>query len=87
MIKVEHSGNGIYRVTVEKASTTQHDVTLTEDYYNQLTSGSVEPEVLIEKSFEFLLQRESNTMILREFNLPVISRYFNEYEDTIKGML
>ena len=87
MIKVDHSGNGTYRVTVEKGSTTQHDVILTEDYYNKLTDGNVEPEVLIEKSFEFLLQRESNTMILREFELPVIGRYFNEYEDTIKGML
>jgi hypothetical protein len=37
--------------------------------------------------FEFLLQRESNTSILSSFELPVIGRYFPEYEDEIRRML
>ena len=37
--------------------------------------------------FEFLLARESNTSILSRFDLPVISRYFPEYESKIRGML
>jgi hypothetical protein len=40
-------------------------------------------EMLVQKSFEFLLERESNTSILRSFDLPVIQRYFSEYERTI----
>ena len=39
---------------------------------------------LIKKSFEFLLERESKESILSSFDLPVISRYFPEYERVIK---
>jgi hypothetical protein len=56
-------------------------------YYEKLTDKRVTPEVLVEKSFEFLLDRESNTSILRSFDLPVIAQYFPEYERVIKGML
>jgi hypothetical protein len=45
------------------------------------------PKALVEKSFAFLLVREPNTGILRSFDLPVIGRYFPEYESTIKKML
>jgi len=41
----------------------------------------------VERSFKFLLQRESNTSILRSFELSDISRYFPEYEKTIQEML
>jgi hypothetical protein len=37
--------------------------------------------------FQFLLERESNTSILRSFDLPVIGQYFPEYERVIQGML
>jgi hypothetical protein len=47
----------------------------------------VTPELLVEKPFEFLLDRESNTSILSRFDLPIIERYFPEYEETIKTML
>jgi hypothetical protein len=47
----------------------------------------VPAEKLVEKSFELLLERESNTSILRSFDLPVIQRYFPEYEQTIRTML
>ena len=87
MIQVTKQSDTTYEVTVEKSSTTTHQVTLTDDYYQKLTNGSVTPEILIEKSFEFLLERESNTSILRSFDLPVINRYFPEYERTIPQML
>jgi hypothetical protein len=58
-------------------------VKLSADYYQKLTGGRVSPEALIEKSFEFLLERESNTMILSHFDLPLIGRYFPEYEETM----
>ena len=34
-------------------------------------------------SFRFLLARESKELILRTFDLPVIGRYFPEYERDI----
>jgi hypothetical protein len=82
-IRVEKSGEGAYQVTVECDSTTQHTVTVTPDYWQKLTDGRVPAETLIRKSFEFLLERENNTSILRSFDLPVIQRYFPEYERTI----
>ena len=76
-----------FEVIVAGATTTTHKVTVKPSYYEKLTNKQVTPEVLVEKSFRFLLERESNTSILRSFKLPVIQRYFPEYEDTIKTML
>ena len=78
---------GKFEVTVSSDRITKHKVTLTEEYYTELTSGAVSPEALLEESFEFLLAREPNTSILPEFNLRVISRYFPEYERKIKSKL
>ena len=83
MIKVEKTGDEIYKVTVKSVSTTSHTVTLSDSYYQKLTGGKITPEELIRKSFEFLLEREPNTSILRSFELPVIGRYFPEYEQVI----
>jgi len=83
MIRVENTGAATYQVTVESATATQHSVTLTPEYWQKLTSGRVSAETLIEKSFEFLLERERNTSILRSFDLPVIQRYFPEFEGMI----
>ena len=83
MIRVENTGTDTYQVTVESATTTQHSVTVTPEYWQKLTGGRVSVETLIEKSFEFLLERERNTSILRSFDLPVIQRYFPEFEGTI----
>ncbi len=76
-----------FEVMVNAGTTTTHIVSLTTDYYKKLTEGKVSHETLIEKSFEFLLEREPNTSILRSFDLPVIGRYFSEYEGKIKTML
>ncbi len=86
-IRVENTGAGSYQVTVEGVSTTVHLVTVTPDYLQKLTAGRASAETLIEKSFEFLLERESNTSILRSFDLPIIQRYFPEYERTITSTL
>jgi hypothetical protein len=86
-IRVENTGAGAYRVTVEGASTTVHSVTVTHAYLQKLTGGGASAEMLIEKSFEFLLERENNTSILSTFDLPVIQRYFPEYERTIASAL
>lgn len=87
MIEVEKLDNQTFRVTVEGATSTTHTVKLTPDYCQKLTRGRASAETLVEKSFEFLLAREPNTSILRSFDLPVIGRYFPEYESEIKGML
>ncbi len=82
-IEVAHKEPETFEVTVRGSTITTHTVKLKHDYYQKLTGGKVSPETLIEKSFEFLLERESNTMILSSFDLPLIGRYFPEYEKTI----
>ena len=42
------------------------------------------PTALVEASFAFLLEREPPSSILRAFDLPVIGRYFPDYEATIR---
>ena len=86
-IDVTRKDGETFEVTVRDSTTTTHMVTLTNDYCQKLTGGKVPPEEFIEKSFEFLLERESNTMILRTFDLPLIGDYFPEYEKTIVGNL
>ena len=82
-IEVKQKDTDTFEITVTETTTTTHLVTLSKDYYQKLTGSKVSPETLIEKSFEFLLERESNTMILARFDLPVIDDYFPEYEKNI----
>jgi len=86
-LTIEKSGDGAFKVTVVDTTTTTHVVTVSQDYWRKLTGGRVPPEKLVEKSFEFLLERESGTSILRMFDLAVIQRYFPEYESRISSML
>lgn len=82
-IEIVKQGSETFQVTVRAKTTTVHSVTLKHGDYQRLTGGKVTPEKLVEKSFEFLLERESNTSILPRFDLTVIGRYFPEYEKTI----
>ena len=87
MITVNSIDSTTFEVIVESATTTTHKVTVKAYYYEKLTGKRVTPEVLLEKSFRFLLDRESNTSILRSFDLPIIGQYFPEYEMEITKML
>ena len=59
---------------------TRHSVTLSQQDFEQLRAGKdTTPEDLVKKSFEFLLEREPKHHILRQFDLPAISRYFPDY--------
>ena len=75
-------------VTVSEAGAqTTHVVTVDRSYLGRIAGPGVPVERLVEKSFEFLLAREPKESILRSFALPVISRYFPEYEVEIRKQL
>jgi len=76
---------GKFEVTVRGNTVTKHQVTLKQEYYDNLTAGAVSAEEFVETSFEFLLAREPNTSILSEFGLRVISNYFPVYEQEMKS--
>jgi hypothetical protein len=71
----------------EPGSQTTHVVTVERAFRDRLAGAAVPVERLVEKSFEFLLAREPKESILRSFALPVIGRYFPDYEERIRKLL
>jgi hypothetical protein len=87
-IEVETLKDGEFRVRViDGDSESSHRVTLNAEHYNRLTRGKIEPQELVKRSFQFLLEREPNESILGQFDLQVIARYFPEYEREITRRL
>jgi len=79
-IHVKEINQGVFEVKIQAIRTTEHEVTVDSTYAKKLTNGQLSTAELVNKSFEFLLERESNTSILRRFNLSLIGQYFPEYE-------
>ncbi len=86
-ITVKEIDDNTFGVTVEGRTTTTHTVTVSEEYWRKLTDRNVTRHTLVEKSFEFLLEREENTSILKTFDLSQIAHYFPAYERTIRQSL
>jgi hypothetical protein len=87
-IAVEKLDETHFRVRVtEPGSESTHQVTADLKYCARFIGQAAQPEELIRKSFEFLLEREPKESILSCFDLSVISRYFPEYECEIKKRL
>lgn len=75
-------------VDVESQTSSTHMVTVPAHYAQKLGAGSADSvQKLLDYSFQFLLEREPNTSILRSFELPVIERYFPEYTQEITKKL
>jgi hypothetical protein len=87
-IEVETVSDGEFSVRViDGDSESSHRVTLNAEHYNRLTRGQIEPQELVKRSFQFLLEREPKESILGQFDMQVIARYFPEYEREIKRRL
>lgn len=87
-ISIERIQGAEYRVTVEEhGATTSHVVTVTAQDVARYAPEGISPEQLLESSFEFLLEREPASSILRTFSLPIIERYFPEYPREIRTRL
>ncbi|HTD63387.1 MAG TPA: hypothetical protein VK732_01480 [Verrucomicrobiae bacterium] len=81
-VSVHESGDGhVAEVTVRDRATTTHLVRVSRAERERY-GGEVAD--LVKRSFEFLLAREANTSILREFDLSTIERYFPEYAREIR---
>jgi hypothetical protein len=68
------------RVVDDDGSTSEHDVAVTRADLERFDPGATDPVDLVRRSFVFLLTREPKESILRSFDLPVIGRYFPDYE-------
>ena len=83
-ISIKLVSNNEYEVTVQSKTLTTHLVTLSDEVHKNLTNDKVTKEELLDFSFKFLLDREPNTSIMSSFELTVISRYFSDYEKSVK---
>ncbi len=66
---------------------TRHSVLVSRDDLADLAPGHYDPQELVAASFGFLLEREPREAILRQFELPVIERYFPGYEAWIRRQM
>ncbi len=73
-------------IVKEDGSQTYHRVSMGANFYQELNT-QVKPEEVIKESFEFLLEREAKEMILSEFDVTMITKYFPEYEQELKKRL
>ncbi len=66
---------------------TEHRVTVTGSELARLHPGAADPAPLVRAAFDFLLEREPPSSILRAFDLSVIDRYFPGWEADVAGRL
>ena len=71
-------------VTVKDRAVTAHRVRVSLPERDRFGGPNADVAELVRRSFEFLLDREPNTSILREFSLSTIETYFPEYGAEIK---
>jgi hypothetical protein len=84
-ITVTPQAGGTFRV--QTPAGTRHEVSVPAGFAASLGCGHVAPDELVRASFEFLLEREPATSILREFSLDVIGQYFPSYPAKIGARL
>ncbi len=63
---------------------TEHRVSVDPGELAALDPGAEDPSDVVRAAFEFLLEREPASSILRSFDLPVIGRYFPGWEDEVR---
>lgn len=86
MIENQHTAGDEWLVSIRGSVLTHHRVRVSEADVARLSQGR-SAEELLRESFAFLLEREPNTSILASFDLPLIGRYFPEYEAEIRTRL
>ena len=87
MISATMVDANVWQVVVSGTTETEHRVSLSPAYYKKLCGGTMTHEWVIIQAFRFLLEREPNTAILREFDLEVINDYFPEFETELATRL
>jgi hypothetical protein len=84
-ITVTRQADGTFHV--QTPAGTSHQVSVPAGFAAAVGCGHVAASELVRASFEFLLEREPATSILRTFSLDVIGRYFPGYPAQIRARL
>ena len=83
-ISVSQTGPRAFGVDLEG---TTHNVTVPDGLIEELGLPADDLERVVRESFEFLLEREPASSIMREFSLDVIPTYFPEYKEELPKRL
>ena len=87
-IEVETISEETFRVRVSNGKIeTSHTVTLRRPDYERLSGEKVEAAELVRMAFQFLLENEPKESILGRFDLPLIGRYFPNFDAEMKRRL
>jgi hypothetical protein len=77
-----------YGVLVEEGNTrTSHRVRVPSALLDDLDLTDVDPVVIVEESFGFLLDREPATSILESFSLDDVPKHFPDFYDELRSRL
>jgi hypothetical protein len=77
-----------YGVLVEEGDTrTSHRVRVPTALLEDLAMSDVDPIVIVEESFGFLLDREPATSILESFSLDDVPKHFPDFYDELRARL
>ena len=82
--QIDQINNNQFKVLIKDSVDSCHLVTVSDETFQKLTKKKITKRKLINLSFEFLLTKEKNTQILREFEIQVISEYFPDYLEKVK---
>jgi hypothetical protein len=83
-IKIKELSPNTFDVKIYSNTETNHQVTISDNFVTEYQIKNLTKKEIIKKSFLFLLERESNTSILRKFDIEVIANYFPEYKKLFK---
>ena len=83
-INIKELSPNAFDVTIYSNTETNHQVTISDNFVTEYQIKNLTKKEIIEQSFIFLLERESNNSILRKFDIEVIANYFPEYKKLFK---
>ena len=83
-INIKELSPNVFDVTIYSNTETNHQVTISDNFITEYQIKNLTKKEIIKNSFLFLLERESNTSILRKFDIEVIANYFPEYKKLFK---
>lgn len=78
--KIKKLSYNKFLVTIVSELKTEHEISVNELFYEKISKKKISKEKLIDLSIQFLLEKETNTSILKSFELSIISNYFPDYE-------
>ena len=83
-INIKELTPNAFDVTIYSNTETNHQVTISDNFITEYQIKNLTKKEILEQSFIFLLERESNTSILRKFDIEVIANDFPEYKKLFK---